>query len=116
MNKELEEKMKAAFVANHGKPVTEDSLLSVVIEQCAAVASEHYGDKWTRVEDGLPDIPTGKWESEPALTYIQPTDKTYKPYLYVSKLWLTGGGKLWTHNAITVNVTHWMPLPQPPQQ
>lgn len=55
MNKELAEKMQAAFVANHGKPVTKDSLLSVVIEQCAAVSSEHYGDKWVKVEDVMPE-------------------------------------------------------------
>lgn len=105
MKKELVEKMREA-INNLPHMLCDDKDIA---ETCAAVVSEHYGDKWTRVEDGLPE------NDLPHLVATDCSGRSYTnryPHRYVDGEWHCDGDP----NVTGFIVTHWQPLPEDPQQ
>ena len=75
-------------------------------------------NKWISVKDRLPDlelsnVKTNDMDLLPCLCVIP--HKAAKNGRYVTKLWYTGEGFVDGNNVYCDEVTHWMPLPQPPK-
>ena len=67
--------------------------------------------KWISVEDRLPDV-------EVLAANFAPKTYGYKEYIigYVSPDWRKGEYYAENDYEILYNVTHWMPLPEPPKE
>lgn len=98
-NKELIEKMQEASLK-------EENADKGIFEVCAQVATSHFADKWMRVEDGLPnttqEVNICIWGQFTGTAVYN--DETAE---FVSD-------RLENYSSDTV--THWMPLPEPPQE
>ena len=74
--------------------------------------------EWISVKDRLPDLELSNAKANdmdlfPCLCVIQ--HKRAKNGRYVTKLWYTGEGFIDGNNVYCDEVTHWMPIPQPPK-
>ena len=104
MNKELVEKMTEAIARSPHKSETPEAKACIKI--CAAVASEHYADKWHKCSEQMPEedeyvlvrIVDEFGDSDIDMCCVTKNGDWYRPFKNIS------------------GITHWMPLPQPPQQ
>ena len=74
--------------------------------------------EWISVKDRLPDLELSNAKANdmdlfPCLCVIP--HKRAKNGRYVTKLWYTGEGFIDGNNVYCDEVTHWMPIPQPPK-
>lgn len=81
--------------------------------QSAASFMENDMSEWISVEDGLPDSKTQ------VLVYWRPVDYKDRPFhreIIIAEL-SRMETKWWANNRYysTVYITHWMPLPEPPE-
>ena len=68
--------------------------------------------RWTRVEDGLPERDPDSIMENSRLVLISNGGGRIGYYNYGMRQWLVLGGRI----TEPVNVTHWRPLPAPPEE
>ena len=76
-------------------------------ELARRVMDEHYPPRWIPVEERLPE------EGESVLAYFPP--QPYCPNPTVGEAVYAGQGNWSTEHGGWFHVTHWMPLPEPPE-